>query len=917
MIKSVCIRKSANKVERMELKETMSDNKTGTIRYRTGKKGKLKIFFGYASGIGKTYAMLESSFAAKKSGADVVIGYLEPGISIEIEKMALGLERIPNVENNTNIEKNTNILKSQEFNLDAALARKPQLILIDELAHTNKKGSRHEKRYQDVKELINAGIDVYTTVNVQNLESLNDLISGIMGEDIIQRIPDSVFDEANQVELIDLEPEELLDRLRTKQKRINEETSLPSTCYNIEMFVILREIALRRMADRVNLIQERSNKEHKDVESAATEHILICLSSSPSNEKVIRQAARMSTAFRAKFTAFYVETSEFSQMLEENRERLTSNMKLAGQLGAKIVTSYGSDIVEQIAEYVKVARVTKVVFGRTYTKQRNIFAKDSFSEQLTKLVPKLEIFIVPDSYDKKYAATRKRKEQYIQKNSMIHDSIIFLLIMTITTLIAFLFQMLEFKDTNIIMIYLLAVLFCSLLVRHKLFSMLYCVASVLVFNFFFVEPYMTLAVKDTEYFMTFAIMLITAIISSLLTRKVNNYAKQSAKKAYRTEILLETSQKLQKARNQKEIMESTAEQLGKLLERPIYFFSENPINNKDPFVYFPRMKKLPVISREEYEAAEWTFKNNKHAGFSTTTFPNVKCLYLAVRNGDKVFSVVGIDMEGKEILAFERDILGAILNECALALEKAELIIEQKEAAIKLRQEQLRANLLRSISHDLRTPLTSISGNAGVLMKQTGAIEERQRQKIYMDIYDDSMWLINLVENLLSVTRIENGTMKLDLQPELIDDVIAEALKHINRKELEHQIVIDSDDDVLVANMDAKLMIQVMINLIDNAIKYTHQGSEIRISAKRMKKEIVIEVADNGDGIADDKKEKLFEMFYTVNTPITDGRRGMGLGLALCKAIINAHGGRIDVLDNQPQGAIFRLTLRAEEVTML
>ncbi len=872
-------------------------------------KGKLKIFFGYAAGVGKTYAMLEAAHSAQKSGADVVIGYIEPHTRPETMALTEGLEKIPQLS----ITYNKIVLK--ELDLDVALRRRPQIILVDELAHTNAKGCRHEKRYQDIKELLNAGIDVFTTVNVQHLESLNDIISGITGIGVRERIPDSVFDDAGQVELVDIEPEELLERLKDgKIYRAQQANNAMNHFFVIDNLVALREIALRRMADRVNLLQEKTSSGNREMEGSAVEHILICLSSSPSNEKVIRQASRMASAFRGKFTALYVETDGFAEMSKENLDRLYKNTKLAEQLGAKIVTSYGNDIVEQIAAYAKVARVSKIVLGRTYTKRKLFSVKESFSENLTKLAPKLEIFLVPDSYDKKYVEKKKKRTSKLQKEKFIYDLAVSMVIMVITTCLAGVFRLINLSDANIIMAYLLSVLFTSLATKRRIFSILYSVACVFVFNFLFIEPIMTFTVDDSEYIVTFFIMFLTAFISSSLTQKVKNNAKQSAKKAYRTEILLETSQKLQKAAGRKEIVEDTAEQLGKLLEKNIYFFLGNPEYNEEPYQYRVHGETDVVLNKEELAVAEWTFKNNKHAGFSTTTLPGAKCLYLAVRNGEVVLAVVGIDMEEKEIPAFEKDIMSAILNECALALEKAELILEQKEAAVKLKQEQLRANLLRSISHDLRTPLTSISGNAGVLLGNDDKITNEQRKKIYMDIYDDSMWLINLVENLLSVTRIENGTMNLKLQPELLDDVITEALKHINRKSSEHQIIVENDEDYTVARMDSKLMVQVIINLVDNAIKYTAAGSEIKITTKRRRSDIIIEVADNGMGIETNQKERLFDMFYTASNSIADGRRGMGLGLALCKSIVIAHGGTISVRDNIPQGTIFRITLKTEEV---
>ncbi|WP_099468091.1 sensor histidine kinase [Konateibacter massiliensis] len=876
-------------------------------------KGHLKIFFGYAAGVGKTYTMLEAAHDAVKAGIDVVIGYLEPHTRPDTMALAQGLEMLPNLvitHNNINLN---------ELDLDAALQRNPKLILVDELAHTNAKSCRHLKRYQDIKELLNAGIDVYTTVNVQHLESLNDVIAGITGIAVRERIPDSLFDEANQVELVDVEPVELLERLKQGKiyKSAQAEKAL-NNFFSLDNLIALREIALRRMADRVSLIQEKNYWLNSDTEGTSVEHILICLSSSPSNEKVIRQASRMAKAFRGKFTAFYVETPDFWEMSKENKERLNKNIQLAEQLGAKVVSSYGNDIVEQIAEYAKVARVSKIVLGRTYTK-RNLFSvKESFSIRLTKTAPNLEIFLVPDSYEKKYVEKKKKTKTMLRKESVLWDSSAVLVIMCIGTVLSEIIKNLGFSESNITMIYILGVLFTSLLTQKRIFSIAYSILSVFVFNFFFAEPTHTFTVYDSEYIVTFLIMFLTAIISSSLTQKVKNYAKENAKKSYRTEILLETSQKLQKANTSDEIAKNITEQLGKLLEKNICFFLGNPELNPIPTAFYRKDSngKDMELSPQEIVVAEWTYKNNKHAGFSTTTLPGAKYLYLAVRTGEKVFAVIGIDMEKKIIPAFENDIMGAILNECALALEKSELIREQQNTAVKLEQEQLRANLLRSISHDLRTPLTSISGNAGILIGNDKKIEEVQRQKLYIDIYDDSMWLINLVENLLSVTRIENGTMNLNLQPELLSDVVFEALKHINRKSEEHKITVVEEDDMLVAKMDAKLIMQVIINLVDNAVKYTCQGSEINVKTKKRKGKIVVEVSDNGNGISDEQKEKLFDMFYTLDNKIADGRRGMGLGLALCKSIIIAHGGEINVQNNIPTGTVFRFTLKAEEVLL-
>lgn len=876
------------------------------------KTGKLKIFFGYAAGVGKTYAMLKAAHDIKKAGIDVVVGYIEPHTRPETAALLDGLEQLPTKS------MKYHELTLQEFDLDGALTRRPEAILVDELAHTNVSGSRHIKRYQDIQELLREGIDVYTSVNVQHIEGLKDKVAGITGIIVKERIPDSIFDKASQVELVDIEPEELIARL--KQGKIYKEKQVHPALSHFFVennLVALREIALRRMADRVNLIQGTRNNYDASGENTTAEHILICLSASPSNEKVIRQAARMAAAFHGKFTAIFVETPEYENFSKEDLERLRKNTRLAEQLGANTVTSSGSDIVGQIAEYAKMARVSKLVLGRTYTKRSWFSMKESFSEALTKLTPQLEIFLIPDAYDKKYVKKKSKIRQEYKIGTVASDGIRSLIILIISTAICYLFSMWGFSDANLIMVYILGVLVNAMITKYKIFSMALSILNVLAFNFCFIQPIQTFSVNDPGYIVTFGIMLITAFISATLTRTVKNYAKLAVQKSYRTEILLKTSQKLQRASSGEEIALSTARQLSELLERNVLFYLGNPYYNQEPIVFRAHnAETIPNYNQDELAVAQWVYRNNKRAGFSTSTLPGVNCLYLAVRNSHKVFAVVGIDMKGKELQTYEEGLMNAVLNECALALEKEEVIKGRKEAEIKLQNEQLRGNLLRSISHDLRTPLTSISGNASVLISNSGKISEERKQGLYLDIFDDSAWLINLVENLLSVTRIENGTMELNFQNELIDEIITEALRRVNRKQKEHIITVLQEDDLLMGKVDTGLMIQVLINLIDNAIKYTPSGSTIQIATMKKGQDVVIEVRDNGPGILDEDKVKLFDMFYMVKYQVADGRRGMGLGLNLCQSIIQAHGGQISVHDNVGGGTIIRFTVKAVEVTV-
>lgn len=871
-------------------------------------RGRLKIFFGYAAGVGKTYAMLKAAHAVRRQGIDVVVGYIEPHTRPQTMQLLNGLERLDTMKLcHKGIE-------LKEFDLDAALKRKPKLILVDELAHTNVEGSRHIKRYQDVTELLKAGIDVYTTINVQHIESLCDIVASITGITVRERIPDKVFDDADQVELVDIEPADLINRL-TQGKIYNEvqaEKALDNF-FSEKNLIALREIALRRAADRVNRLLEKARQTSEDG-YYTDEHILVCLSSSPSNAKIIRTAARLSAAFKGMFTALFVETSNFQSMSNENKERLRRNANLAEQLGAKIETAFGDDVAFQIAEFAKYSGVSKIVLGRSNTKKRLGQLKQTFSDQLATLAPNLDIYIIPDKSVPKYkAANRKKGKSIISVTDVAKASLIFVA----ATIINLMFSNFGFKEANMITVYILSGLVTAVVTASRGLSLVYSAFTVIAFNFLFTDPKLSLEAYDAGYTVTFVIMFLSAFISGNLATVIRTQARQSAQVAYRTKVLLDTDQLLQRADGISNIVSTTSNQLKKLLEKTIVFYQADGSDLSEPSVFLADdVEDSYYTDKNERAVAQWVLKNNKHAGATTSTLGDSKCLYLAVRREADVYGVVGIAMEDRTFDVFENNLVLSILGECALALEKEISNRRREEAAAQAKNEQLRANLLRSISHDLRTPLTSISGNAGVLMNNMDMITDEKKLKLCADIYDDSMWLINLVENLLSVTRIEDGTMSINMQAELVDEVIAEALRHINRKSQEHTIRVEQVDELLMAKMDARLIVQVIINIVDNAIKYTPIGSEIVIKAIKKDGKIEISIADNGDGISDEAKERLFEMFFTGKHAVVDSRRGLGLGLALCKSIVSAHGGTISVEDNYPQGTVFTFTLSQEEVNL-
>lgn len=875
-------------------------------------RGHLKIFFGYAAGVGKTYAMLKAAHAAKKHGVDVVAGYIEPHTRPKTMALLEGLECLPNLQ----VEYNG--IKLHELDIDAAIQRKPEILLVDELAHTNAEGSRHAKRYQDIKELLYAGIDVYTTVNVQHIESLNDTVASITGVFVRERIPDSVFDCADQVELVDIEPQDLIDRLQAgnvyKEKQAKQALQ---NFFSIDNLTALREIALRRCADRVNRLTESARiKNHADYHT--DEHILVCLSSSPSNAKIIRTAARMASAFHGMFTALFVETPDFSVMNEENQKRLRANMHLAEQLGATIETAYGEDIPFQIAEFARLSGASKIVIGRSAATKKGIFSKPALTEKLIANAPNLDVHIIPDTISEVsvYRAKKARKKFDIVFSSA--DILKSIVILIVASLIGFLFQNLGFGEANIITVYVLGVLLTSVVTTNRIYSLISSVVSVLVFNFLFTDPKFTFRAYDQGYPVTFLVMFLAAFLTSSLAVQLKDHAKQSAQAAFRTKILFDTNQLLQKVSDKNEIVSTMAHQLNKLLGKDIvfYFSEDNMLGTPMVFALPENTFDNDCISSSEKAVATWVLKNNKHAGATTKTLSNARCMYLAVRVNDRVYGVVGIVIGNDPLDAFENSILLSILGECALSLENEKNAREKEAAAILAKNEQLRANLLRAISHDLRTPLTSISGNASNLISNSESFDLDTKKQLYTDIYDDSMWLINLVENLLAVTRIEEGRMNLRMSEDLIDDAITEALHHINRNSVEHHISVENQEEILLVKMDAKLIVQVIINIVDNAIKYTPKGSHIVIKTKKQNGKAVISIADDGEGISCEAKERVFDMFYSGANKIADSRRSLGLGLSLCKSIITAHGGEISVSDNTPHGTVFTFTLPVGEVQL-
>lgn len=635
-------------------------------------RGKLKIFLGYAAGSGKTYAMLKAAHEARKHHIDVVAGYVEPHARPDTQALVKGLETI------APMEIAYKGVKLREFDLDAALKRNPRLILVDELAHTNVKGCRNEKRYQDVKELLRAGIDVYTTMNIQHLESLNDIVGNVTHIEVRERVPDKVFDHADQVEVIDIEPEELIERMKEGKiyGPLQAERALENF-FRREKLVALREITLRRTADRVNRIAEEERNALGEMDYHTGEHVLVCISPSPSNAKVIRTASRLAYAFHASFTGIYVETPKMQEADEKNKAAVKNHMDLARALGADIVTVYGTDIAYQIVEYAIVGNISKIVMGRSRKQWMFGKSRSEVLEQLTYRAPNIDVYIIPDmKHTKEYREKGKSSEKKEESGKMVLLELgEITAIMALSTMAAYIFQWFRLSEANLIMVYMVGVLLSSYVADKKIYALYSALISVLSFNFFFTEPYFSLKAYDKGSPVTFAMLFAVGFFMASMTRQLKAQTRESAKKAYRTEILLENSRKLRRCRTREEVWKQVAAQVGKLLNLSIIIYPVDKKGNLEEPMLFPRKGMgLPELKEnvngKERAVAQWAASNRHRAGTCTHTLPDANAMYLPVQSTEEVKGVMGILLEERRpVKDFEYGLLIAMLNETGVKLQ--------------------------------------------------------------------------------------------------------------------------------------------------------------------------------------------------------------------------------------------------------
>lgn len=866
--------------------------------------GKLKIFFGYAAGVGKTYAMLDEAQEQLKNGVNVLVGYLEPHTRPETMQLLEGLPTLPpKVVHHRN-------LQFKEFDLDAALTKKPELILVDELAHSNADGIRNKKRYQDIEELLNAGIDVYTTVNVQHIESLNDVVRDNTHVNVRETIPDFIFDNADKVKLIDIEPDELLTRFTEgKIYRPERAETAVKNFFTRENLRLLREIALRKATDRVS--HDNQNERCMTEKSTGTK-FLVCVSSSPSSAKLIRWTARTADAFRAPWIVVYVENMESQELAEDEKKTLRTNLDLAEKLGAEITTLNGDDVAMVIAEYARLSGITNIVIGKSRNKRtlKNLFEMD-LENKLISLLSSIEIHIIPGNPPQR--SYWKPGRLHIRKSLHLSwsDTLKTFGLLIAATLLSMVMRLFGIGDYNNIMVYILSVLIVSRITMGYFYGILASVLSVLVFNFFFIVPYYTLIAIQPGYPITFVIMFFVAFITSALTVRIKIQAQLAVEREHRTEILYAINKKLLTTRGLENIVALTNEYIAKLFECSVIFYTQDPANGSKSTLLQSSVEPDSsfLLSKDERAVAHWVFVNQKQAGAGTDTLMGAGAFYIPVISQSHILGVIGLSCARGKPNQHNRFFLKMISSQVAMALERQHLSDEQRRILVESEKEKMRSNLLRAISHDLRTPLTCILGASSAIIENGTSLDKATHDKLIYNIKEDSQWLIRMVENLLSVTRINEGTMNVTKTSEAAEEIVAEAIRRIRKRFVFQKISVKIPDELLMVPMDATLIEQVLLNLLENAVKHSPENATIEVHVKKNENHAVFEVIDSGKGISEQDFPYLFESYLPNGKRSPDSLRGMGIGLSICMSIVKAHHGKMEAVNKQEGGAVFRFTL--------
>ena len=862
-------------------------------------RGKLKIFLGYAAGVGKTYAMLEAAYQRKAEGVDVVIGYVETHKRMETEELLEGLEVLPRKQ----VEYHNVVLP--ELDVDAVLERRPQLVLVDEFAHTNAPGSRHPKRYQDVEDILEAGIDVYTTLNIQHLESLNDVVAQVTGVIVRETVPDLVIDEASEIEVIDLPPEELLTRLREGKVYVPEQAARAiQKFFRKGNLTALREMSLRRAAERVD-DQMRAYMQTRAIPGPwpAAERLLVCISPSPLSEHLVRSSRRLAGELNAEWMVVYVETPQLATIPPEKRERVNSILQLAEELGARshVLPSSSSIIAtsQTIMEFARKNNITKIIVGKPLRPRWQEFLRGSLVDHLIHKSGDIDIYVVtsPDR------PTLPPEENPLRLHSPLSRYMWSLAMVAAATVLGFLIGG-RLEATNLVMVYLLIVVIAAVYLGRGP-AILTSILGVLAFDFFFVLPYFTFAVSDTQYIITFIALFLVGAVISQLTARAREQADAAQQREAETAELFDLSRDLAAAAELDVILRALTQHVEQTFEREIVVLL--PEGNQ----LVSRIASTGLaLSDEEIAVADWVYRRGEPAGRHTSTLPAAQLRYLPLKTAQGVVGVLGVGKPGtaeRDLTPAQRRLMEAFANQAAQAIERAKFAEEARQIKLLQASEKLQNALLNSISHDLRTPLVSITGALTSLDEQSDSLDEENRQSLIVTAREEAERLNRLVGNLLSMTRIESGAIKLHYEPGDIQDVIGTALEQLGKRAADHEIDVNVPNEFPLIPMDFTLIVQVVVNLLENAVKYSPKGSLIEISALLWSDKARLEIADRGVGIPPEDLARVFDKFYRVQRP--ESVSGTGLGLSISKGIVEAHQGDIYARVREGGGTIIHVEL--------
>jgi len=873
------------------------------------RRGKLKIFLGYAAGVGKTYSMLDAARQLQARGTDVAVAYVETHGRVETETLLAGLEVIPRRQ----IEYHGASLS--EMDVDAVLARRPQLALVDELAHTNAPGSRHPKRYLDVLDLLDAGIDVYTTLNIQHLESLNDPVAQITGIVVRETVPDSILDRADHVELVDLPTGELLQRLAEGKVYVPEQAARAmQQFFRTGNLTALRELALRRAADRVDE-QMRHYMEMRAIPGPwpAGERLLVSVSPGPLSERLVRAGRRMAAKLDAEWYAVYAETPAYAHLSEAERDRVAHTLRLAEELGAKIATVPGADAADAILSFARSHNVTQIIAGKPLRPRLVELVRGSFVDRLIRRSGPIDVYVINSGEED--AALPAKPVQRVR--APWQPYLCALALVVIASLLGHVVS--DFlTPANLVMLYLLVVMIAAARWGHGP-SILAAILSVAAFDFFLVPPTLTFAVQDTQYLLTFVGLLAVGLVISTLAARARDQAEAAARRETDTAALLALSRDLATAVRLTDIVQGIVTHAGETFGREVFVLLP------EDGILSPQGGGSDIaISENERAVATWAFRHGQPAGRNTDTLPAAEGRYLPLRTPRGVIGVLGIKpAAGAALTPAQLRLMEAFAGLAALAIERAQLAKQASQAQLLQATEKLHSALLSSISHDLRTPLASITGALSSLRDDAAYLDEDARRALVDTAWGEAERLNRLVGNLLEMTRLEAGALKLNRQPSDLQEVVGAALEQVAEGLHDRPVQVDVPAALPPVPMDPALIVQVLAKLLDNALKYSESGSPLEIHASIQGAHAQIAVADRGVGIPPEDLTRVFDKFYRVQRTCTTtgdpGERsaaswgaqasGTGLGLSIARGIVEAHGGSIWAENRPGGGTVVTLSL--------